>query len=524
MSDIYIEIENLPIGWSLASIESFADVLMGQSPPSDTYNDEGVGLPFFQGKAEFTELHPVVRKWCNASNKIAEPNDILMSVRAPVGATNIANVKCCIGRGLSAIRYSHCNKFLFYFFRLIENKLDEKGTGTTFRAISGDVIKNAQIYLPPLPEQHRIVAKIEELFSSLDKGIESLKTAEQQLKVYRQAVLGKAFEGAFTTNWRKEHSNADANKEFETIKEIREELYTQKIEEWTLACEQAKVKGDKKPSKPKKPYAGEPITEEERAIFDAIDKSWALIRFIDLIKYEEDAIKRGPFGSAIKKSFFVPSGYKVYEQQNAISDDATLGKYYISQEKYQELIGFSIKPGDYIVSCSGTIGRISKLPENCEPGVINQALMKIRLDEELMSSKYFLYLFRSEVFQRRILTGSRGTGMQNLAGIDEIKALVIALPPKAEQETIVQDIESRLSVCDKIEESITTSLQQAEALRQSILKKAFEGKLVEQDPNDEPASVLLERIKEEREKNKPVKIVKEKKVKQAKATKTNITK
>ena len=166
-----------------------------------------------------------------------------------------------------------------------------------------------------------------------------------------------------------------------------------------------------------------------------------------------------------------------------------------------------------IVSCSGTIGRISKLPENCEQGVINQALMKIRLDEELMSSKYFLYLFRSEVFQRRILTGSRGTGMQNLAGIDEIKALIIDLPPKAEQEAIVQDIESRLSVCDKIEESITTSLQQAEALRQSILKKAFEGKLVEQDPNDEPASVLLERIKAEREKNKPVKKVKDKKVK-----------
>jgi type I restriction enzyme S subunit len=394
--------------------------------------------------------------------------------------------------------------------------------------IKGGLLKNfhlEDIRLTPapvvsIPEQHRIVSKLEELFISLDKGIESITTAEKQLEIYRQAVLGKAFEGAFTANWRKEHPNADANKEFEIIKAAREELYTKKIEEWTLACEQAKVKDDKKPSKPKKPYAGEPITEEERANFDVIDKSWALIRFIDLIKYEEDAIKRGPFGSAIKKSFFVPSGYKVYEQQNAISDDATLGKYYINEEKYQELIGFSVKPGDYILSCSGTIGRISKLPANCEPGLINQALMKIRLDEELMSSKYFLYLFRSEVFQRRILKGSRGTGMQNLAGIDEIKELIIALPPKAEQVAIVLDIESRLSVCDKIEESITHSLLQAEALRQSILKKAFEGNLVEQDQNDEPASVLLERIKAEREKNKPVKKVKEKKVKQTKSKKT----
>lgn len=401
-------------------------------------------------------------------------------------------------------------KLFFYYLHCI--KLPDKGYARHYQFLG-----KAEFPIPPLPEQHRIVAKIEELFSSLDKGIESLKTAEQQLEIYRQAVLGKAFEGVFTANWRKEHPNANANKEFETIKAEREELYTRKIEEWTLACEQAKVKDEKKPNKPKKPYAGAPITEEERANFDVIDKSWALVRFIDLIKYEEDAIKRGPFGSAIKKSFFVPTGYKVYEQQNAISDDATLGKYYINEEKYQELIGFSIKPGDYIVSCSGTIGRITKLPDNCEQGVINQALMKIRLDEEMMSSKYFLYLFRSEVFQRRILTGSRGTGMQNLAGIDEIKALIIALPPKAEQEAIVQDIESRLSVCDKIKESITTSLQQAEALRQSILKKAFEGKLVEQDPKDEPASVLLERIKTEREKNKPVKKVKEKNQVKAKA-------
>lgn len=449
-------------------------------------------------------------------------DDFILSNSMSFGRPYIMKTEGCIHDGWLVIRTPKNLIDTNYLYHILSSsfvyqQFSNLAKGSTVKNLNIEAVQQVYIYLPPLPEQHRIVAKIEELFSSLDKGIESIKTAEQQLEIYRQAVLGKAFEGAFTANWRREHPNADANKEFELIKAAREELYTQKIEEWTLACEQAKVKDDKKPSKPKKPYAGEPITQEERANFDVIDKSWALIRFIDLIKYEEDAIKRGPFGSAIKKSFFVPSGYKVYEQQNAISDDATLGKYYINEEKYQELIGFSVKPGDYILSCSGTIGRISKLPENCEPGLINQALMKIRLDEELMSSKYLLYLFRSEVFQRRILKGSRGTGMQNLAGIDEIKELIIALPPKAEQEAIVLDIESRLSVCDKIEESIATSLQQAEALRQSILKKAFEGKLVPQDPNDEPASVLLERIKAEREKSKPVKKAKEKKQVKAKA-------
>jgi type I restriction enzyme S subunit len=180
-----------------ATLGDFCTIIMGQSPPSSEYNNKQQGLPFFQGKAEFTDLHPVAVKWCNKSNKIAEVNDVLVSVRAPVGSTNIADKKCCIGRGLAAVRYDHCNKFVFYFFRFIAQKLDEQGTGTTFRAISGHVIRKYPINLPPLPEQRAIVAKIEQLFSELDNGIASLKTAQEQLKVYRQAVLKKAFEGGF---------------------------------------------------------------------------------------------------------------------------------------------------------------------------------------------------------------------------------------------------------------------------------------------------------------------------------------
>jgi len=107
--------DELPGGWVQVALNDIAEILMGQSPPSETYNSEGIGLPFFQGKAEFTDLHPVAEKWCREPNKIADAEDILMSVRAPVGTTNIANQKCCIGRGLAAIRYNHNTKFLFYF-------------------------------------------------------------------------------------------------------------------------------------------------------------------------------------------------------------------------------------------------------------------------------------------------------------------------------------------------------------------------------------------------------------------------
>ncbi|MFN7261002.1 MAG: restriction endonuclease subunit S [Cyclobacteriaceae bacterium] len=189
--------EGLADGWKWVKLGEACNVLMGQSPPSTSYNTDGIGVPFFQGKAEFTDLHPVVEKWCSSPNKIAEPNDILLSVRAPVGTTNIADQKCCIGRGLAAIRFPNY-KYAFYFLRSIEQQLDKKGTGTTFRAISGETIRETLFPLASETDQHAIVSKIEELLSELDKGKQQLEIAQQQLKIYRQAVLKWAFEGKLT--------------------------------------------------------------------------------------------------------------------------------------------------------------------------------------------------------------------------------------------------------------------------------------------------------------------------------------
>lgn len=166
-----------------------AEIILGQSPESKSYNTKGEGLPFFQGKSEFTDWFPVPNKWCTEPKKIAEPLDILLSVRAPVGPTNVAKEKCCIGRGLAAIRYPECYKYVLYYLRSVSKHLESKATGTTFSSISGDVIRNLSIPLPPLPTQRAIVARIESLFAELDKAVDKLKTARQQLKTYRQAVL-----------------------------------------------------------------------------------------------------------------------------------------------------------------------------------------------------------------------------------------------------------------------------------------------------------------------------------------------
>jgi type I restriction enzyme S subunit len=207
---------------------------------------------------------------------------------------------------------------------------------------------------------------------------------------------------------------------------------------------------------------------------DTLPSGWVETEFINLVSKEQNSIKRGPFGSAIKKSFFVLTGYKVYEQQNAIKDDSSLGNYYINQEKFKELKGFSVSSGDYLISCSGTIGKIIRLPQNCEEGVINQALLKIRLNHTYIDSIYFLNLFRSHVFQKIILKDTRGSGMKNLASVKDIKRLKMQIPPLNEQKRIVTKIEELFSELDKGIESLKKAKEQLTLYRQAVLKQAFD--------------------------------------------------
>ena len=208
MTSINLKDVALPKGWAVCNLPEFVHLEMGQSPPSTTYNNEGKGLPFFQGKAEFGELYPTIDKYCSEPNKIAKAGATLLTVRAPVGPTNLAQVDCCIGRGLAGIHPMGGieSKFILLLMRSIEHEISGKGTGSTFTAINKTFLEDLVFALPPLNEQKRIVAKIEELFSELDSGIESLKTAREKLKIYRQAVLKNAFEGKLTKQWREDNN------------------------------------------------------------------------------------------------------------------------------------------------------------------------------------------------------------------------------------------------------------------------------------------------------------------------------
>lgn len=200
-----------------------------------------------------------------------------------------------------------------------------------------------------------------------------------------------------------------------------------------------------------------------------LPKGWISATLTEIAANKRNAIKRGPFGSSIKKEFFVPSGYKVYEQKNAIYNDFSIGEYYINEKKFEELRDFEVVSGDIIISCSGTIGKLAIAPENLQKGIINQALLKLTLHKDIINNKYFAYLFSSHL-HKQMLVETRGSAMQNISSVRALKEILFPLAPFPEQHRIVDRIEELLSLLDAGVEELKKAKAQLQHYRQSVLK------------------------------------------------------
>lgn len=266
----------------------------------------------------------------------------------------------------------------------------------------------------------------------------------------------------------------------------------------------------------KKDLEVKPISEDE--IPFEIPEGWEWVRWGELGEY-----KKGPFGSSLTKSMFVPQSdeaVKVYEQKNAIQKNYSLGDYYITKEKYETMAGFTVRPGDIIVSCAGTIGETYLLPPEAPVGIINQALMRAKLHMDSIIP-YWLLHFQYVLLIENKLKGS-GSAIKNIPPFEVLKAMPVPLPPLAEQHRIVAKIEELLPKVEeygKAQDALNKlNAELPERLKKSILQEAISGRLVPQNPNDEPASVLLAKIRKEKEQ-----LVKEGKLKKKDLIETPIT-
>lgn len=487
---------DLPPGWTKSAIEElighdgiFCDGDWVESKDQDPNGEvrliqlADIGDGFFKDQSDrFLTFKKSIELNCTYLQK----GDILVArLPDPLGRACIfplsgikkfvTVVDVCIIRNNSNLINS---QYLLYLINSPQTRLevDKYKSGSTRKRISRKNFAKIQFPIAPLPEQHRIVEKIEELFSELDNGVASLKKALEQLKTYRQAVLKWAFEGKLTEKWRNTHQDSleDADTLLEQIKAERKRHYQQQLEDWKQALKEWENNGKetKKPTKPQQPKDLPPLTKEELSNLPSLPNGWMWVKVEEL-----GEVQLGRQRSPKNRSKDFPTKYiraaNITEKGLNLDDIMDMEFTPSEQERYR------LKYGDIILSeASGSSEQVGK-PAMWKNQIKNCCFQNtvIRLRPICISSEYLLNLFLSYYRNGVFSQVASGVGINHLSA-NKFSLITVAIAPMQEQTQIVQEIESRLSVCDQLEATLTENLNKAEALRQSILKRAFEGKLV----------------------------------------------
>ncbi|BDD92409.1 hypothetical protein PanNE5_18490 [Pandoraea sp. NE5] len=355
------------------------------------------------------------------------------------------------------------------------------------RRVTTPYLTACKLPLPPEHEQRRIVAKIEELLSELDNGIEGLKTAQDQLKVYRQALLKHAFDGKLTAQWRADNPDKleTADALLKRIQLERAQRYQQRLTDWEAS--------DKQGGKPRTPKALPRLTAEELGKLPDLPTGWSWVRLGDVATIIA--------GHAFEKSEYSDSGVRLFQIANVSFGEVSWDKEVLLPNEYWETFEeLRLFPDDIVMALNrpliGDDLKICKLRTTDSPSILYQRVGKFVPHEPNIRNLIYWYL-RSPIFISSLKAELRGV---NIPFINQSRLMEYAIPlfSFSELSYLVDELERVFSEAIHLDQIITTALQQAEALRQSILKKAFSGQLVPQDPNDEPASALLAHIRAEK--------------------------
>ncbi|VAX04536.1 Type I restriction-modification system, specificity subunit S [hydrothermal vent metagenome] len=490
---------NLPNGWATTTLDKVAEWGSGGTPSRKNPK-------FYDGTIPWIKTGELGSKYIKGSSEHISEDAVRKSSAKifPVGSVGIAMYGATIGKtsifGIEASTNQACavaqphehaldHEFLYYFLRSEKQSFIDAGKGGAQPNISQGVLKEWLIELPPLNEQKRIVAKIEQLFSELDKGVEALKAAKAQLKLYRQALLKHAFEGNLTADWRE--ANKDKLETAEAlltrIKTERESRYQQQLDDWKQAVKKwgAGRKEGKKPVKPKPPQVQSSMVQNDQK---DLPHGWEWFCVSELC----DVVRGGSPRPAGDKRYYDGDIPFLKVADITRSSSAYLDKFSYTIKKLGLQKTRFVNANTLMISNSGaTLG----VPKICLiEATFNDGIAAfLGLNESLLL--YHYYFWQSKTLSLRNI--NQGAAQPNL-NTNIIGETCIPICSQQEMLCLVEELETNLSTVGQMEIDIEAQLKKSETLRQSILKKAFSGKLVPQDPSDEPASKLLERIKAEK--------------------------
>lgn len=497
---------NIPINWKKSCLDDIIVYAIGGDWGKDIEYEQIEYVPAFCIRGSELKNWKTEKGSTASLRKIKKPslakrqlqlNDILVEISGggpeqPVGRTVLidrfilnyesSTPKICTNffrliRPNQNFESPYLNTFLQFFYHSGEIVKYQSGSNNLRNLKFNDFLK-IQVPIPPLPEQRAIVAKLEQLFSELDNGIACLKKAQEQLKVYRQAVLKQAFEGELTKVWREQQTSLPSARELlENIKTEREQA--------------AKLQG-------KKLKSVMPLTQAELDDLPELPDNWMWLKLGELtlgVEYGTSTKSLDNGDVPVIRMGNIQQGRIEWRNLAHTNDKADISKYRLTK-------------GDVLFNRTNSPELVGKTAiYNGEmPAIFAGYLIRINHITVLLDGKYLNFWLNShpaKVYGNSVKTD--GVNQSNING-EKLKSYPLPYCSPQEQSQIVQEIETRLSVCDNIESTIRESLEKAEALRQSILKKAFEGKLLSEEelqitrnaPDWEPAEKLLERIRAEK--------------------------